>query len=81
MVARLVSSGKWAVVLSIAVGGQGVVAVLSRVASLGTVLGPLAGWFSHGQGREEFRLCLDLGLRCGQCGPAGLLGWPDGPVF
>ena len=59
MVARFVSSGKGAVVFSVIVGGQGVVVVLSRVARLGTVLGPLAGW----ERREEILLGFDLGLR------------------
>jgi hypothetical protein len=49
--------------------------VVSRVASIGTVLGSLAGWLPHGQRREEvlfgldlreeLGLGLDLGLGCG----------------
>jgi len=58
VVAGLFSSGKWAVVFSIAVGGHGIVLVLSRVARLGTILGPLAGWLSHWEGREELRVGL-----------------------
>ena len=81
VVARLVSIGKWAVVLSITVGGQSVVAVLSRVASIGTILGSLAGWLSHGKLGVEIRFGLDLGLRnTWQSCPTGLLGGSDSPV-
>lgn len=82
MVACFLSSGKWAVVLSITLGGQGVEVVLSRVARLGTVLRSLAGWLSHRERREELRFDLDLGLRGRRQGrSAGLLGRPDGPVL
>jgi hypothetical protein len=47
VVAGLVSIGEWTVVLSIIVGGKGIVVVLSRVASFGSILGSLAGWLSH----------------------------------
>ena len=42
VIAGLVSNGKWAVVLSITLGGHGIVLVLSRVTRLRTVLGLLA---------------------------------------
>lgn len=64
--------------------------MVSRVASIDTVLGSLAGWLPHGQRREkvlfglylreELGLRLDLGLGCGQSSTAGLLGGPDSPV-
>lgn len=60
MAAGFLSSGKWAVVFSIAVGGHGIILVLSRVASLNTFLGSWAGWLSHWEGREEIGLSLDL---------------------
>jgi hypothetical protein len=64
VVAGLVSGGKWAIVLSITVGGHGVILVLSRVASLNTFLGLLAGRLSHWEGGEELRVGL---LGSGQC--------------
>jgi hypothetical protein len=57
---RLFSGGEGTVILSIAVGGHGVVVVLPRVASLDTFLGALANLVSHGERLEE--LWLDLGL-------------------
>lgn len=64
--------------------------VVSWVAGLGTVLGPLAGGLSDGQRREEillglylreeFGLGLDLGLGSGQSSTARLLGGSDGSV-
>lgn len=81
VIAGLLSSGERAVILSIAVGGQGIVVVLSRVASLDTILGLLTSWLSHGKRRKQLRLGLYLGLGCGQCCPAGGFGWPDGPEF
>lgn len=63
MVAGLVSIGEWAVVLSIIVSGKGIVVVLSRVASFGSILGSLAGWLSHRQWGEEVRFGLNVGLR------------------
>jgi hypothetical protein len=62
VVAGLFSSGKWAVVLSIAVGGHGVIFVLSRIARLDTFLGSLAGWFSDREAWEELRIILSLVL-------------------
>jgi hypothetical protein len=53
VVAGLLSSGKWAVVFSVAVGGHRIILVLSWIARLGTILGPLAGWLSHWEGGEE----------------------------
>lgn len=63
MVAGFLSGGKWAVILSIAVGGHGIILVLSRVASLDTFLGSLAGWLSHWQGWEEIGISFSLMLR------------------
>lgn len=88
MVARLLSVGIWAVVLSIILGGKMVEVVVSWVAGLGTVLGSLAGRLSDGQRREEillglnlreeFGLGLDLRLGSGQSSTARLLGGSDG---
>jgi hypothetical protein len=81
VVAGLVSNGKWTVVLSITLGGHGVVLVLSRVTRLGTILGFLVRWLSRREGREELGFTLDLGLGRGwQSSTTGLLGGSDGPV-
>jgi hypothetical protein len=81
VVAGLVSNGKWTVVLSITLGGHGVVLVLSRVARLGTILGLLMRWLSRREGWEKLRFALDLGLGRGwQSSTTGLLRGPDGPV-
>jgi hypothetical protein len=90
VVARLLSVGIWAMILSIILGGQMVEVVVSWVAGLGTVLRSLAGGLSDGQRRkeillglylrEEFGLGLDLALGSGQSSTARLLGGPNGSV-
>lgn len=81
VVAGIISNSKWAVVLSITLGGHGVVMVLSRVTRLGTVLGLLSRCLSHRERREELGFGLDLGLGRGwQSTSTGLLRRPDGPV-
>lgn len=82
MVARLLSVGKGAVVLSITVGGQGVVRVIPGVPEIRALLGFLAERFLDGQGWEKFRILLDLGLGHGslQGWPTCILGCPNGSV-
>jgi hypothetical protein len=63
VVAGFLSSGKWAVIFSIAMGGHGIILVLSRVATLNTFLGSVAGWLSHWEGWEEIGISLFLVLR------------------
>jgi hypothetical protein len=63
VVAGLLSSGKWAIIFSIAVGGHGIILVLSRVASFNTFLGSLAGWLSDWESGEEIGISLSLVLR------------------
>lgn len=79
VVAGLVSVGVGAVVLSIILGGQGIVVVLPWVTGLSTFLGSLTDWLSRGQWREEF-LGLNLGLGARQSSSASWLGWPDCPT-
>lgn len=75
-------------ILSISLGTQMVELVVSWVAGLGAIIGSLAGWFPHGQRREEIRLGLylreELGLGLGlgswQGSTARLLGGSDGSV-
>lgn len=83
MVARFLSIGEWAVILSITVGRVGIVWVVAGVPQLRVLLGSLSRGFPHGEGWKEFFL-LDLGLgrwgRCLQSGSASILGRPNGPV-
>jgi hypothetical protein len=60
VVAWLLFSGEGAVVLSVTLGGHGIVGMLSRATRLGTFLGSLSGWLSEGW--EKIRFLLDLGL-------------------
>lgn len=79
VVAWLISGGKRAVVLSVTLGGHGIVGVLPRAARLGTFLGSLSGWLTEGW--EELRFLLDLGLGAiWECTSAGRLGRPHSPV-
>lgn len=63
MVARLVSIGKRAVVLSIIVGRQGIERVVARVSRLIAILGPWSEWLLDGKWWEKFGILFDLWLR------------------
>lgn len=76
MAARLVAVAKWAVVLSVTVGGQRVVRVVTGVLHIRAVLGSTASR----QRVEEFLLLHLLRGSSLQRGSASLLGRPDGSV-
>jgi hypothetical protein len=62
VIARLLSVGEGAVILSITVGGVRIIWVVARVPQLRVLLGPLPRGFSSREGWEEFLFLLDLGL-------------------
>lgn len=76
MAARLVTVAKWAVVLSVTVGGQRIIRVVTGVLHIRAVLGSTAS----GQRVEEFLLLHLLRGSSLQRGSARLLGRSDGSV-
>jgi hypothetical protein len=62
VIARLLAVGEGAVILSITVGGIGIIWVVARIPQLRVLLRPLPRGLSRREGWEELLFLLDLGL-------------------